>query len=219
VKPASKTAPRETTEEQPDNGIPFGATFKTDPNAPYDLLADRLDVDDTARAAVFTGNVNAVQGDFTIRAQELTAFYAGTAGLAASPDGAASSAASLTHIQARKKVTVTSKDGQTATGDWAEVDVKANLATLGGSVVLTQGKNIVRGTKLLIDMNTGEATIKTEPTSTGTGAMISSSDGDGSGQIVKADRPSAVFYPGQLTGKKPKPAQNDAEGWQARTAP
>ena len=54
---------------------------------------------------------------------------------------------------------------------------KKNLATLGGTVVLTQGKNIVHGNKLLIDMNTGEATIKTEPRNRATGRMVSSSDG------------------------------------------
>jgi lipopolysaccharide transport protein LptA len=221
IKPASEPSTREPEADQTANGIPFGPTFKTDPNAPYDVLADRLDIDDAAKAAVFTGNVAAVQGDFTIRSAELTAFYNGNAGLGASADATKAGAASLTHIQARKKVSVLSKDGQTATGDWAEVDVKANVATLGGAVVLTQGKNIVRGTKLLIDMNTGEATIKTEPTSTDAGAMISSSEGDGGGQIVKADRPSAVFYPGEMIGaKKAKPAAaTGVDGWQVRSSP
>jgi lipopolysaccharide transport protein LptA len=221
IKPASKPSTREPDTDQSANGIPFGPAFKTDPNAPYDVSADKLDVDDAANAAVFTGNVVAVQGEFTIRSAELTAFYTGNAGLATSADATKAGAASLTHLQARKKVSVLSKDGQTATGDWAEVDVKANVATLGGAVVLTQGKNIVRGTKLLIDMNTGEATIKTEPTAADAGAMISSSDGDGSGQIVKAERPSAVFYPGEMIGaKKAKPATTTGvDGWQVRTSP
>ena len=114
-----------------------------------------------------------------------------------------------------------SKDGRTATGDWAEIDIKTNIATLGGTVVLTQGKNIVRGTKLLIDMNTGETTIKTEPAASSAGAaMISSSEGDGGGEIVKADRPSAIFYPGQmLDSKKAKAAAKEIDGWQSQTKP
>ena len=221
VKPASKAPAKEPDEEQSADGIPFGPTFKTDPNAPYDVLADRLDVDDVAKAAVFTGNVVAVQGDMTIRSAELTATYTGSAGLATAADGTKTNAASLTHLQARKKVTVVSKDGRTATGDWAEIDIKTNIATLGGTVVLTQGKNIVRGTKLLIDMNTGETTIKTEPTtSSASAAMISSSDGDGGGEIVKADRPSAIFYPGQmLNSKKAKAAAKEIDGWQSQTTP
>ena len=221
VKPASKAPAKEPDEEQSADGIPFGPTFKTDPNAPYDVLADRLDVDDVAKAAVFTGNVVAVQGDMTIRSAELTATYTGSAGLATAADGTKTNAASLTHLQARKKVTVVSKDGRTATGDWAEIDIKTNIATLGGTVVLTQGKNIVRGTKLLIDMNTGETTIKTEPAaSSASAAMISSGDGDGGGEIVNADRPSAIFYPGQmLDSKKAKAAAKEIDGWQSQTKP
>jgi lipopolysaccharide transport protein LptA/LPS export ABC transporter protein LptC len=209
-----------TDDAQSSDGISFGGSFKTDPKAPFDLVADKLDVDDTAKAAVFTGNVVATQGDSTIRAQELTAYYTGNASIASSTDPAGAAAA-LTHLRAKKKVSIVSKDGQTATGDWVEVDVKKNLATLGGAVVLTQGKNIVKGTKVDIDMNTGQATIKTEPASGVGGAMISSSDGDGTGQIIKADRPSAVFYPGELIGSKSKSkaAKKDVDGWQVRTSP
>ena len=226
MRTAPKTAPVGTDaddqsgdDSQSGNGISFGGSFKTDPKAPFDILADKLDVDDNAKTAIFTGNVVTTQGESTIRAAELTAFYTGSASLGSTGD-ASSAAAALTHIRARKKVSIVSKDGQTATGDWAEVDVKKNLATLGGAVVLTQGKNIVKGTKCDIDMNTGQATIKTEPSSAD-GAMISSSDGDGSGQIIKADRPSAIFYPGQMIGSKSKKpaAAVEVDGWQVRTSP
>lgn len=213
--PAKASAAKSDNDNENSDGIAFGAAFKADPNSPYDVVADRLDVDDNAKKAIFVGNVSAVQGTMTMRSQELTAFYTGSAGMGDSNDGKASgTAASLTHLTARKKVVVTAKDGQTATGDWAEVDVKKNLTTMGGAVVLTQGKNIVHGTKLVIDMTTGEATIKTEPTATSSGAMVSSSDGQGGGPVFKADRPSAVFYPGQLRKSKIQ-----ADGWQVRTSP
>jgi lipopolysaccharide export system protein LptA len=198
------------------DGISFGAAFKSDANAPYDVVSDKLNVDDNAKNAIFTGNVSAVQGTMTMRSQELTAFYTGNAGMDATPgkDGAASAPAALTHLTAKKKVVVTAKDGQQATGDWAEVDVKKNLTTMGGAVVLTQGKNIVHGNKLLIDMNTGEATIKTEPMTTSSGAIVSSSDGDGGGQTFKVERPSAIFYPGQL-----KKSKIQADGWAVQSPP
>jgi lipopolysaccharide transport protein LptA len=220
VKPASKGQTQTETADTTTDGIPFGPTFKTDPNAPYDVLADRLDVDDAAKTAVFSGDVVAKQGDMTIRSEELTAYYKGNAGLGTG-DAGQTRAASLTQLKARKDVKVVSKDGRTATGDWADINVKTNIATLGGSVVLTQGKNIVRGTKLVIDMNTGETTVKTEPKSSSSGgAMISSSGGDGDGQIFSSDRPSAIFYPGQvLGGNKSKPVAKKIDGWQARTAP
>lgn len=146
----------------------------------------------------------------------MTAYYTGRSGLGMSDDKA-KSGASLTHIRAKKDVTVVSKDGQKASGDWAEVDVKTNLAKLGGNVVLTQGKNVVRGTKLLIDMTTGQATIKTEPTASSESSMVSAGDVNKNGQIIKADRPSAVFYPGEF-GKKIKGAADAVDGWQARSS-
>ena len=214
---SGKGSPTSTaaTSDAAGQGIPFGVTFKTDPNAPINVEADRLDVDDVAKQAVFTGEVRATQGDFVIRSLELTATYLGSAGLSgtavagAAPQGAAQ----LNRIVARKKVQVTSKDGQSATGDWADFDPKANTATLGGDVVLTQGKNVIRGTKLIIDMTTGQSVIKTEPTSAGGGSpMISSSDGDGSGIIVKSGRPSAVFYPGELKSQGGAAAAKAANG-------
>lgn len=215
VRASAKSSPSQSGDEEGGDGMSFGAAFKTDPNSPYDVVSDKLDVDDNAKTAIFTGNVSAVQGVVTMRSQELTAFYTGSAGMGTTGSaGATGAAASLTHLTARKKVVVVAKDGQTATGDWAEVDVKKNLTTLGGAVVLTQGKNVVHGTKLVIDMNTGEATIKTEPTATSSGAVVSEGDGQGGGQVFKAERPSAVFYPGQL-----KKSKVQAEGWQVRTSP
>ncbi|HVX37522.1 MAG TPA: LPS export ABC transporter periplasmic protein LptC [Hyphomicrobium sp.] len=219
VKPVTKQPAQNSESDQADSpeGIPFGQAFKTDPNAPYDVTSDRLDVDDNAKTALFTGNVVTVQGNFTIQSAEMTAYYTGRAGLEASDDKGKSGAA-LTRIKAKKSVLVVSKDGQKATGDWAEVNVKTNMATLGGAVVLTQGKNIVRGTKLLIDMTTGEATIKTEPTASSESSMVSATDVSSDGQIIKAERPSAIFYPGQF-GKKVKDAVGGIDGWQVRSSP
>jgi len=224
VKPATKPSAKQSASDESTEGIPFGQAFKTDPNAPYDVTSNRLDVDDNAKTALFTGDVVTVQGKFTIRSAEMTAYYTGRAGLEASDDKTKGSGASLTHIRAKKSVSVISTDGQKATGDWAEVNVKTNMATLGGAVVLTQGKNVVRGTKLLIDMNTGEATIKTEPTETSATSTISAGDVSSNGQIIKAERPSAVFYPNQF-GKKAKEkieeeaAKQGIDGWQVRSSP
>lgn len=227
IKPNAKPASGDDADTDKEataasEGIPFGQAFKTDPSAPVAVSAEKLDVDDKAKTAVFTGDVRAQQGDFTINAQELVASYTGSVGLTnAGAPSQKSIATQLTTIVARKKVVVTSKDGQRAIGDWANFDVKGNTATLGGAVTLTQGRNVVKGTKLLIDMNTGESTIKNEPTATSDGgAMISSSDGDGSGQINKAERPTATFFPNQFTGEQHKKHKSkEAEGWQAQPSP
>lgn len=212
----------------------FGS-FKTNPEAPVDITADSLDVDDRRKVAVFRGEVDAAQDTFKIRCAELSAFYTGEAGLmdAADPGAAAKDGekkgTELTRIEARKNVRVTSKDGQNATGDWADFDAKSNKITMGGNVVLSRGKNIVRGTRLLIDMTTGESKIDTAPQNT-------DSEPSGGGWVTKTPaepaassqgRASAVFFPQELkqdeeSGKpkaKAPPASETVDGWSATAPP
>jgi LPS export ABC transporter protein LptC len=152
------------------NPMGFG-TFRTDPNAPIDIEAVSLDVDDTAKKAIYRGDVRVAQADFKLVTPELTAFFTGQMGLNLGPgqaqapaaDSAQKAQAQLTRIEARRGVSITSKDGQTATGEWADFDTKANTAVLGGDVKLTQGQTVLRGSKLLIDMNTGESRLMTDP--------------------------------------------------------
>ena len=58
-------------------------------------------------------------------------------------------------MEARQKVLIISKDGQTATGDWAIFDVKANTVLMGDRVVVSRGKDVAEGPRLKIDLNTG----------------------------------------------------------------
>lgn len=217
-----------------ENAGAFGS-FKTNPEAPVDITADSLDVDDRRKVAVFRGEVDAAQDTFKIRCAELSAFYKGEAGLvdAADPTAAAKDGekkgTELTRIEARKNVHVTSKDGQNATGDWADFDAKTNKITMGGNVVLSRGKNIVRGTRLLIDMTTGESKIDTAPQNT-------ESEPSGGGWVTKTPaepavssqgRASAVFFPQDLkqdeeSGKKKSktaPTSETVDGWSATAPP
>src|SRR5262249_17906676 len=67
----------------------------------------------------------------------------------------------ITQIDAKGNVFITmkpSKEGekvQTAKGDWAIFDVKKQQVTMGGDVVLTQGENVLQGSKLVADLATG----------------------------------------------------------------
>ena len=58
-------------------------------------------------------------------------------------------------MEARQKVLIISKDGQTATGDWANFDVKANTVLMGDHVVVSRGKDVAEGPRLKIDLTTG----------------------------------------------------------------
>jgi lipopolysaccharide transport protein LptA len=135
----------------------FGS-FKSDPNAPMEIEADTLDVHDASKRAIFNGDVWAQQGGMVIRAAELTAVYTGQSGLglaAAEDKGTKAGAAQIVRVEAKRKVLITSKDGQSASSDWANFEVKANTALLGGGVVVMRGKDMAEGQRLKIDLTTG----------------------------------------------------------------
>ena len=49
---------------------------------------------------------------------------------------------------------VTQKE-QTATGELGVFDMKTNTVTLTGNVIMTQGKNVLRGDRLMVDLTSG----------------------------------------------------------------
>src|SRR3990170_723823 len=145
---------------------------------PIDIESDVLVVHDKQKYATFKGNVKAVQGTTTLRAKELNVHYVGGDNLAtgAKKEGADQTApatkvadaqggggaaakkdAQITKIEAKGEVVITSEDDQTTTSDWAIYDLPAQQVTVGGNVVLTQGKNVLKGDRLVIDLTTGES--------------------------------------------------------------
>lgn len=144
---------------------------------PINIDADKLDVFDKEKRAIFSGNVVAVQGDTTIKCTQMIVYYEGSglptggAGAAATPakaaeaktdakagDGKADDSA-VKRVDCKGPVTVTSKD-QVATGDNAVFDRVANLVTLTGNAVLSQGPNVTRGQRLVYNLNTGVANVE-----------------------------------------------------------
>lgn len=189
--------------------LPFAAQFKTDPSAPIKLQANQLDADDNAKTAIFSGDVIAEQAGFVMRTPEMHATYTGAAGLAdvagADPAAPKAPAAQISRIEARKKVKVTTTDGNTVDGDWADLDMKANKVTVGGDVKLTQGRSVVTGTRLIIDMTTGKSTLDTQ------NGVAENATTEGwrssGGATVNGGRPNAVFYPQELRAAKDKKKQ------------
>jgi lipopolysaccharide export system protein LptA len=62
-------------------------------------------------------------------------------------------------MEAKGGVVVVQKD-QTATGDSGLFDVRANTVTLIGNVVVSQGRNVLRGSRLVVDMTTGVSRVE-----------------------------------------------------------
>jgi len=65
----------------------------------------------------------------------------------------------IRRIEARGGVTVISKD-QNASGDLGVYDLKKKTITLTGNVVVSQGKNVLHGDRVVVDTTTGNAHIE-----------------------------------------------------------
>ena len=135
---------------------------------PVQIDAKTLEVQDKKKTATFTGNVKVVQGDTTMTCRTLVVFYGQELGIGASDTpvvkanstaGAVPNAQNIRLIQARGDVLVVSRD-QNATGDLGVYDLQAKTITLTGNVVLSQGKNVIHGDKLIVDTVTGNAHVE-----------------------------------------------------------
>ncbi len=147
-------------------GTGFATAYSANAGKPVDIEADVLEVDDKKKTAVFKGNVSATQGDVNLKSKEIYVTYtssgnktAGTTNSDAAPIGGGNG--EITRIDAKGDVFVTTKPKeetqkpQQAKSDWAIFDVKKQQITLGGDVVLSQGENIIRGSRLVVDLTTG----------------------------------------------------------------
>jgi lipopolysaccharide export system protein LptA len=135
---------------------------------PVQIDAGALEVRDKNKTATFSGDVQVVQGDTTMKCQKLVVFYGKEVGLAANaPAGAAkpdsgpvpTNAQSIRRIEARGGVTVVTKD-QNASGDLGIYDLVEKTITLTGHVVVSQGPNVIHGERVVVDTVTGNARVE-----------------------------------------------------------
>ena len=104
-------------------------------------------------------------------------------------------ASSIKKLVAQGNVVVTQKD-QVVTGESAVFDTRTNLVTMLGGVVLTQGKNVLRGDRLLVDMTTGVSRVESD--SGRVQGLFQSSGQPGAGPLGLTPAPAAS------AGSKPK---------------
>jgi len=113
-------------------------------NAPVDVAADRIEVQDRADRAVFSGNVVVRQAEMTLTAARLTVAYADQGGI------------QIQRLDASGGVTVRSPS-ETARGNFAIYDLNRRTITMLGDVTLTRGESHVRGARLVLDLESGRA--------------------------------------------------------------
>lgn len=123
--------------------------FRSDPDQPIKIEADALEVEDAKQTATFSGNVRVVQGEIRMKSDKVTVHYGGS--------GEGSSR--ISRISATGNVLVSSPDEQTASGEWATYTVQTRQIEMGNSVVLRQGENVIRGSRLMVDLASGQARV------------------------------------------------------------
>ncbi|GAK45369.1 cell envelope biogenesis YhbN [Tepidicaulis marinus] len=135
------------SEAQESGGLLGG--FSNNPDAPIEIEADSLEVEQNQKTATFIGSVHAVQDTMQLTSDRLIVTYADKAG----------GGNEITQINARGNVHILSENDQSADGNWAIYDTAKRVINMGDDVVLRQGPNVIRGKKLFIDLNTGQARV------------------------------------------------------------
>lgn len=115
-----------------------------DSKAPIDVDAARLEAQDRADRAIFSGNVVVRQGSLTLRTERLTLAYANTNGI------------DINRIDASGGVVITSPT-ETARGDFAVYDLNSRMITMIGHVRLDRNGSFLNGGRLTLNLDTGRA--------------------------------------------------------------
>jgi lipopolysaccharide export system protein LptA len=174
--------------------------FSQNHDQPVHIEAATLEVRDKDKVATFSGNVKVTQGDTGMRCKSLVVFYEqegadgdkGKTMQAATPGPGGQQ--KIKKLEARGSVVVTQKD-QTATGDLGIFDMKSNTVTLSGNVMMTQGQNVLRGERLVVDLASGVSRVE--------------SGKNGQGRVQGLFLPGSAgpeLKPGGIGGQAPRPA-------------
>jgi len=147
---------------QTAQGVPNALQgFSQNRDKPVQIEAQSFEVRDKDKVATFTGNVHVVQGDTTMRCKSLVVSYEAdsTAGGVRAAKPGPGGRSQISRLEASGGVIVTQKD-QTATGDRGVFDLRSNTVTLVGNVVVSQGQNVMRGERLMVDLTTGVSRVE-----------------------------------------------------------
>ncbi len=133
---------------------PVSALKGHNANAPVDVSADRIEVQDRADRAIFAGNVHVTQSELTLDTARLTVAYSNPGAI------------QIDRLDASGGVIVKSPS-ETARGDFGVYDLNRKLITLVGNVRLNRGDSQIVGSRLVIDLNSGRAVIDGGPAGVG----------------------------------------------------
>ncbi len=125
----------------------------SDSKEPIIINSDSLDVDQNKNIATFKGKVEAVQGKYRLNSNEMLVYYHNKKEKAQSK---------VSKIETYGNVFFATPI-ESAQGDFGIYDMDKKLLTLTGKVILTKGKNVVQGNKLVYNLNTKQSTLTSDP--------------------------------------------------------
>lgn len=148
---------------------------KTNSKLPIEISSDSLEVLQRENRAVFRGHVIAVQGTIRLKADTMIVHYKQQDAdkkdadkkdnkpvpptPPKQPSGVPDEMGAITHIEVEGHVYVATPE-ESAQGDKGDYDVATKLLHLtGDNVVLTRAKNILRGTEVVYDLDTGHSVL------------------------------------------------------------
>lgn len=114
--------------------------------APVDVAADRIELQDRADRALLSGNVEIKQAELTLNAPRVTVAYTRAGGT------------EIQRLDASGGVTVKSPS-ETAQSQYAIYDFDRRLITMIGNVTVDRSGSHVSGARLVIDLDSGRATM------------------------------------------------------------
>jgi lipopolysaccharide export system protein LptA len=179
AQPVQPTQPKVASAPAANKGPPNALQgFSQNRDQPVHIEAATLEVRDKDKVATFNGDVKVQQGDTGLRCKSLVVFYEQDAKDGSpAPDTMPAATAGpggeqrIKRLEAKGGVVVTQKE-QTATGELGIFDMKTNTVTLSGNVIMTQGKNILRGDKLIVDLTSGVSKVESSKSANGRVQML-----------------------------------------------
>lgn len=148
---------------------------------PMDISADRLETFDTERRAVFSGNVDAAQGEANLRSDQLEVFFTQRPGTATA---AGANWGEIDRVIATGEVFYVTP-GEVARSQRAVYQLTTATIVMTGGVVLRRGENVIQGDCLVVDLETNNSRINAPGC---TGETPAGTD-SGTGRVR------GVFYP------------------------
>ncbi len=145
-----------------------------DTSGPIDVDAARIEIQDAANQAVFSGDVVIRQGKMTLTADSVKVLYTRKSG---SPE--------MQRLDARGNVKLVSPT-ERATGNTGIYDVAAKIITMVGNVTLDRGGSNLKGQRLVLNLVSGLTSF--DGRSGGTAATPGTAPGRVSGRFLVPTR-------------------------------